>query len=103
MRWTEITGPSGEPFDSKVEGLLVAPDATDRLFVVADEDDPDAPSSLLVVELRGPWQVNADAWVQRQDGTSDASTGKWSEGKRPSQLSGRMPCDCTVTGVDTRT
>jgi len=30
---------------------LLAPDATDRLFVVADDDDPHAPSSLLVVEL----------------------------------------------------
>jgi hypothetical protein len=55
VRWTEIIDPSGEPFDRKVEGLLVAPEATDRLFVVADDDDPGAPSSLLVVELRGPW------------------------------------------------
>jgi hypothetical protein len=54
-RWAEITERSGEPFHGKVEGLLVAPDSTDRLFVVADDDDPEAPSSLLVVELRGAW------------------------------------------------
>jgi hypothetical protein len=55
VRWTEITEPSGERFDGKVEGIIVAPEATDRLFVVADADDPDLPASLLVVELRGTW------------------------------------------------
>jgi hypothetical protein len=54
-RWSEITEKSGERFEGKVEGLLVVPDAPDRLYVVADADDPDAPSSLLVVELRGDW------------------------------------------------
>jgi hypothetical protein len=54
-RWTPITETSGEPFAGKVEGLLVSKGASDRLFVVADDDDPDAPSSLLIVELRGAW------------------------------------------------
>ena len=54
-RWTQIIETSGEPFVGKVEGLLVSKDAPDRLFVVGDDDDPDAPSSLLLVELRGAW------------------------------------------------
>ena len=36
-------------------------------------------------------------------GVSAASTGRWSDGNRPLQLSGRMPCAETVTGVETST
>ena len=53
-RWAPLTEPDGRPFDGKVEGLLADGDA-DRVLVVVDADDPDAPSELCTVELRGRW------------------------------------------------
>ncbi len=71
-RWAPITLASGEPFAGKVEGLVPADAAADRLMrrllgetpggpgadrllVVVDVDDPMTPSELCVVELDGPW------------------------------------------------
>ncbi len=54
-RWAPLAEPSGERFTGKVEGVLPALDTTDRLYVVVDADDPDDPSALCTVELRGPW------------------------------------------------
>jgi hypothetical protein len=55
-RWAPLTEPSGAIFAGKVEGLLPADAAGERLYVVVDADDPDAPSVLCTVELRGPWR-----------------------------------------------
>jgi hypothetical protein len=54
-RWTVLTDAAGTPFDAKVEGLLVDPDAPGRLLVVTDADDPGVPSELCTVALSGPW------------------------------------------------
>ena len=51
-RWAPLTGPAGEPFPRKAEG--VAPAGPGRLWVVLDEDDPDAPALLCDVALGGP-------------------------------------------------
>jgi hypothetical protein len=52
-RWAPLTDRAGRLFDGKVEGVVVSRDATDRLFVVVDADDPDAGSLLCAVRLRG--------------------------------------------------
>lgn len=54
-RWTLLLDAAGQPFSAKVEGVLVIPGDPGRLHVVIDQDDPDAPSELCVVELTGPW------------------------------------------------
>jgi hypothetical protein len=54
-RWAPLTDASGRPFVGKVEGVVVSRDASDRLFVVVDADDPDAGSLLCTVRLRGDW------------------------------------------------
>lgn len=54
-RWAPLTEPSGSLFDGKVEGVVVSRDASDRLFVVVDADDPEAGSLLCTVRLRGDW------------------------------------------------
>jgi hypothetical protein len=54
-RWTPLVEPSGALFSGKVEGVLRDPEARDRLLVVVDADDPDVPSELCTVELRGAW------------------------------------------------
>ena len=53
-RWAPLTDFDGRPFAAKVEGLLAA-GRGDGLLVVVDADDPDAPSELCTVELRGTW------------------------------------------------
>ncbi len=53
-RWTILVNASGDPYRGKVEGLL--PDG-DRLLVVVDADDADAPSHLCTVELSGDWHA----------------------------------------------
>jgi hypothetical protein len=60
VRWAPLTEPSGQPFVGKVEGLVPPGDASNRVLVVVDADDPDAASELCVVELRGSWR-HADA------------------------------------------
>jgi len=55
-RWAPITDADGRRFVGKVEGVLEARGTTERLLVVVDADDPDAPSELCTVELRGPWR-----------------------------------------------
>ena len=54
-QWAPLTDVSGRLFASKVEGVVVSRDASDRLFVVVDADDPDAGSLLCTVRLRGDW------------------------------------------------
>ena len=54
-RWAPLTDRSGRLFEGKVEGVVVSRDASDRLFVVVDADDPEAGSLLCTVQLRGDW------------------------------------------------
>jgi hypothetical protein len=54
-RWTPLTGPTGETFTAKAEGLAAADGASSRLIIVVDADDPMAASELCTVELRGEW------------------------------------------------
>jgi len=54
-RWAPLVEPSGRMFDGKVEGVVASRDATDRLLVVVDADDPGASSMLCTVRLRGDW------------------------------------------------
>jgi hypothetical protein len=54
-RWAPLTEPSGRLFAGKVEGMVVTRDASDRLLVVVDADDPGAGSTLCSVRLRGDW------------------------------------------------
>jgi len=49
-RWAPVTLPSGALFAGKVEGILMA---GDRLIAVIDMDDPEMPSELCTIELRG--------------------------------------------------
>lgn len=56
-RWAALAEASGATFTGKVEGVLPTPDAADRVYVVVDADDPDEPSALCTVELRGPWHA----------------------------------------------
>jgi hypothetical protein len=49
-RWTPVRQPSGALFPGKVEGILMA---GDRVLAVIDMDDPDVPSELCTIELRG--------------------------------------------------
>jgi hypothetical protein len=55
-RWAPLTRADGGLFAGKVEGLVPAPGEENRLLAVVDADDPDAPSLLCTVELRGPWR-----------------------------------------------
>jgi hypothetical protein len=50
-RWAPVEGEGGGPCAEKVEG--VAFDAGGRLWAVVDQDDPDRPSELWLVELTG--------------------------------------------------
>jgi hypothetical protein len=59
-RWTLLRDEGGHPFPAKVEGVLAVPGAPRQLHVVVDQDDPDAPSELCVVELTGPWFSGAE-------------------------------------------
>jgi hypothetical protein len=55
-RSAPLADAAGRPFVGKVEGLVAAGAASDRLFAVVDADDPDAASELCTVDLRGPWR-----------------------------------------------
>lgn len=55
VRWAVLREPGGAPYAAKVEGLAVPPGPGGRAWVVVDRDDPDAPSELCEVELRGAW------------------------------------------------
>ena len=55
VRWAVLRNPDGTRFTDKVEGLLIGPERPDLAYVVVDQDDPDAPSALCEVDLRGPW------------------------------------------------
>jgi hypothetical protein len=63
-RWTPLVDDSGVSFAGKVEGLVAARAAGDRIYVVVDADDPDAASILCTVELRGDWD-SRDAAASR--------------------------------------
>lgn len=52
VRFAPITR-DGAPWRVKVEGIATA--GHNRLWAVTDEDDPDRPSRLLTLALRGPW------------------------------------------------
>lgn len=51
-RWAPVMQPSGALFAGKIEGILIV---DERMLAVIDMDDPDVPSELCVLELRGPW------------------------------------------------
>lgn len=52
-RWALLRDAHGEPFDGKVEGLLLRGPAS--AWIVVDRDDPSHPSELCEVTLSGPW------------------------------------------------
>jgi hypothetical protein len=52
-RWARVVGENGEPFDGKVEAILLR-DAGSA-WILVDRDDPDRPSELCDVVLEGPW------------------------------------------------
>jgi hypothetical protein len=54
-RWTLLVDTAGAPFDGKVEGIAFWRDRSDRLWAVADADDPQRPSELCEIELSGDW------------------------------------------------
>jgi hypothetical protein len=54
-RWTSIVDTSGAPLEAKVEGLTAVSGVANRVYAVADADDPAAASRLLTIELRGAW------------------------------------------------
>jgi hypothetical protein len=51
VRWAPLLDADGAPFTGKAEG--VARDGAGRLWIVLDQDDPDAPSELCEVRLDG--------------------------------------------------
>jgi len=51
IRWAPLTDASGRVLAWKVEGLAAIDDATNRLYVVIDAEDPEAASELCTVEL----------------------------------------------------
>jgi hypothetical protein len=57
VRWTPVTDADGAPFGEKVEG--VAFDEGGRLWVVVDQDDPEQPSELCLVELDGVGETSS--------------------------------------------
>lgn len=54
-RWTLLVDSEGAPFDGKVEGIVFWRDRSDRLWAVVDADDPERPSDLCEIELKGDW------------------------------------------------
>jgi hypothetical protein len=54
-RWTPIVDASGAPLAAKIEGLTAVNGVNDRVYAVADADDPATASELLTIELRGNW------------------------------------------------
>lgn len=52
MRCAVLTDASGAPFDGKIEGILPL-ESGSRVLAVVDADDPEVPSLLCEVELRG--------------------------------------------------
>lgn len=56
-RWTRLRDETGGSLALKLEGLELAPGPGLRLHAVVDADDPDRPSELLELELRGPWDA----------------------------------------------
>jgi hypothetical protein len=56
LRCAALTDESGQPTQDKVEGIVAAPGAVDRVLVVVDPDDPASASELCEVLLTGPWR-----------------------------------------------
>jgi hypothetical protein len=56
-RWTPLTDADGAAIVSKVEAVLPGATWQDPLMLATDPDDPDAPSQIYDVELRGPWRA----------------------------------------------
>ena len=54
-RWTPIVDASGGQLHAKIEGITAVSGVVDRVYAVADSDDPAAASRLLTIELRGAW------------------------------------------------
>lgn len=52
-RYALVRDAAGRPFCGKAEGLAPDPRHPDRVLLVIDRDDPDAPSELIVVERAG--------------------------------------------------
>jgi hypothetical protein len=57
VRWALLVDASGARVAAKVEGITPVRGASDRVHVVIDADDPNAPSELCTVELQGDWGV----------------------------------------------
>jgi len=54
-RWCRLTNQDGSNYAAKVEGLVASETSAAQVVVVVDPDDPDSPSVLCDVELRGRW------------------------------------------------
>lgn len=57
--YAPLTDYDGQLLPVKVEGLLLDPRDPSLVYLVADADDPLAPSELLTVRLIGPWFAGA--------------------------------------------
>ena len=56
-RWALLQDIDGAPFRGKVEGLSLDAAAEDRAWILIDRDDPQVPSELCEIELRGDWSA----------------------------------------------
>jgi hypothetical protein len=54
-RWAVVMQADGRRFVGKIEGIVADPRKENRLLAVLDADDPEQPSVLCTLELRGPW------------------------------------------------
>jgi hypothetical protein len=56
-RWAVLQDSDGTRFPGKVEGLVLDSAVECRAWIVIDQDDPQVPSELCEIELRGGWSV----------------------------------------------
>ena len=56
LRYAPLSGAGDEALRDKIEGVVAAPDSSNRVFVVIDSDDSTRPSELCDVRLDGPWR-----------------------------------------------
>ena len=54
-QWAAVTQPDGRRLVGKIEGIVADSRDGERLLAVLDADDPEQPSLLCTLELRGPW------------------------------------------------
>jgi hypothetical protein len=56
-RWAEIVTEDGGAFESKIEGLSLAPGQSGKVRFVIDDDDETAPSEIFEAELSGTFNL----------------------------------------------